>query len=525
MGKVSKKIFALVLVLSIGLGLFSSCNTVNPIDSELEHSAYTNYYDTSSAATASEEDTEVIATLPETTEIDVGAPDATTSAAQTSKIPDTPVQGSVSTAKSGTTTTSAPPAQPSSSSTQKPSAANTPPTTTASTSTTKSSTTTKPATTVKTNTTTTNTAQASLRGIWISYFEVPKATVTKAQYEKTAQAMFAEIAKAGYNTAFVHVRAMADAIYPSEVFPWARWLTGKQGKAPGYDPLAILLAAAKKNGVAFHAWFNPFRVQSSGTDTKDLAKNNPALKWLENSPDKGLVSKIAGGIYFNPAATEVHSLIYSGVKEILKYNVDGIHIDDYFYPTQSKTIDSAQYAAYQKSGGKLSLDAWRRASVNTFVAGLYQTVKSAKKSVVVSISPGGNIRTNYSKLYADAATWGSKTGYVDLLIPQIYYGFENSAQPFEKTVKEWNDLVKISSVKLAFGLAAYKVGTSDSYAGAGKNEWIDKSDILARQAAAIQKIRPQSGLVLFSYSYVFGGNRTSKLEKELKGLYGLRVWS
>jgi len=366
-----------------------------------------------------------------------------------------------------------------------------------------------------------------LRAVWLSYIEFPKATVSREQYAAEADRIFAELAKSGFNAAFVHVRAFADSIYPSKLFPWAKWLTGKQGKDPGYDPLAILLAASKKHGIAFHAWMNPFRVQTGGTDEAGLAPDNPALKWLRDpeAKAKNLVVKVADGIYFNPAAPEVHKLIYDGVREILQnYNVDGIHIDDYFYPSQKESIDSAQYESYKKSGGKLSLDDWRRASVNTFVAGLYQTVKNCKARAVVSISPGGNIRHNRDTLYADAARWLSTPGYLDMIIPQLYYGFENQAMPFERAAKEWNDLVKLPSVQVAFGLAAYKSGKADQYAGSGKNEWIDNSDILARQAAFSQRLRPGIGLVLFSWDYVLGGKKTPALTAELNKLYKGGVW-
>ncbi|MDR1410192.1 MAG: family 10 glycosylhydrolase [Oscillospiraceae bacterium] len=365
------------------------------------------------------------------------------------------------------------------------------------------------------------------RAVWISYMELPKATVTKEQYAATADKIFSNIANVGFNAAFVHVIPFADSIYPSQIFPWSRFVTGINGKVPDYDPLAILLKSAKKYGIAFHVWINPFRVQSSDTDESKLPPDSPAAKWLKDpaAKAKGLVIKTAGGIYFNPAASEVHALICNGVREILRnYDVDGIHLDDYFYPSQDITIDSIQYTEYKRGGGTLPLDNWRRASVNAFIAGLYQTVKSEKPGTVFSISPGGNIQRNREELYADAAHWVSAPGYVDMIIPQLYYGFENQAMPFEKAAKQWNDMVKLPSVELVFGLAAYKSGKLDEKAGRGAAEWQRYDDILAREAAFVQKRHPGVGLALYSYAYVLGNKKTSVVETELAKLYAGGVW-
>ncbi|MDR0884503.1 MAG: family 10 glycosylhydrolase [Oscillospiraceae bacterium] len=365
----------------------------------------------------------------------------------------------------------------------------------------------------------------ALRGVWINYMEVPKATGTKSAYQKAADSMFAALQKDGYNAVFVQVRPFADAIYPSKYFPWSKYLTGTQGKDPGFDPMKVLVDSAHAHGLKFHAWLNPFRVLSSSQDETTLAENHPARVWLRDAATAGLVVKTAGGIYFNPASPTVHRLVNDGVREILEnYAVDGIHIDDYFYPAQNVNIDKTLFDAYQKDGGQLPLADWRRAKINAFVAGLYSTVKNVKPGAVFSISPGGNIRHNREQLYADAAVWAQNPGYVDLLIPQIYFGFENQTMPFARVAEEWNNMVTAPGVQLAIGLAAYKSGRTDSGAGTGAAEWTQYNDILARQAALAQQLRPGVGLVLYSYGYLHGDRHTDADAAELKKLYQGKIW-
>ena len=178
-----------------------------------------------------------------------------------------------------------------------------------------------------------------LRGIWLSCFEFPSAQgKTREQFAAAADTIFKNIASLGLNAAFVHVRPFSDSIYPSDIFPWSKYISGEQGKNPGYDTLAILLSAAKKYGIAFHAWINPFRVATDSDYTK-LAPSNPARKIIESGNADGDVCVLSNGIYYCPASTAMHELILSGVKEILsKYDVDGIHIDDYFYPSASESV-------------------------------------------------------------------------------------------------------------------------------------------------------------------------------------------
>ena len=359
-----------------------------------------------------------------------------------------------------------------------------------------------------------------IRAVWVNYNELSMKAQnggTKAQFTEKAKKITTDIASAGLNTVIVHVRPFCDAFYPSELFPWTSYLTGTQGKAVDYDPLQIFIDCAKACNLSVQAWINPYRVLLSRDESK-LAENNPARKFLDAGKSENLLLTDTG-IYLNPASSEAQALIIDGVREVVKnYDIDAIHMDDYFYPTTDPSVDSISYAAYQKAGGKLSLEDWRRENVSVFVSGLYAAIKAIKPEVQLVISPGGNIDHNYNNLYADVARWAREPGFCDVLMPQLYYGFLNEKLPFEDTAREWASLVTAPNVELCFGLALYKSGKEDQYAGSGKQEWIEHSDIIARQVAFCRTLSPYNGFALYTYSSIFSGNLASQPQKEWENL-------
>jgi uncharacterized lipoprotein YddW (UPF0748 family) len=354
-----------------------------------------------------------------------------------------------------------------------------------------------------------------IRGVWISYVELTqKAGTTKTQFKTKYAAIFAQYEEYGLTDVFLHVRAASDAFYKSKRVPWSSYLTGTQGADPGYDPLAILLDLAHKYNLRLHAWINPFRV--GGSDLTKYAQSNPARKHI--SANDGWVRKADNGYYWNPAKKEARANILEDVKELLKaYKVDGIHIDDYFYPTTNADFDAPEYKAYQSGGGKLDLDDWRRSCVSAFVADFYKTAKDVNKNCIVSISPGGNIDKNIAAYYADVKTWAKDPGYCDWLIPQLYFGFDHATLPFGKTAAQWAGLERRAGLKLIGGLAAYKINTPDSYAKGGTNEWQLCTNVLARQAAELTQY-PYSGFVLYSTSSLFGAAVGVEARTEKKNL-------
>lgn len=361
--------------------------------------------------------------------------------------------------------------------------------------TTKKPTTTKQVTTIKAPE-----KDNELRGIWIScYDHISAAGKSKNEYASAVEKMFQNIKNCGFNTAFIHLRAFSDAFYKSEIYPYSAFIAGKEGATLSFDPFEVILEKAAKYSISVHGWINPFRV-STKKDVSLLSNSNPAKKLLDSGNENGEICILSNGIYYNPSLTSNHKLIYDGVREIIeKYDIDGIHIDDYFYPSTDETIDKKQYSEYKASGGALTLSKWREACVNAFVSGLYSAVKSADESLTVSISPSAKLEENKNNLYADCELWLSHKGYADMIIPQIYYGFEHQTLGFQATLNKWGNLSRASGIQLVCGIAAYKCATTDSYAGTGSAEWKNNTDILVRQVAAIRKNSNYCGYVVFSY--------------------------
>lgn len=348
------------------------------------------------------------------------------------------------------------------------------------------------------------------RAVWISFLEYQSILQgkTKSQFTSNIKTMFKNLADDGFNTVFVHVRSHSDAMYDSDIFPWSVYCTGTEGNAPSFDPLEIMVEEAHFAGLKIEAWINPYRVKGS-SDTSKIAESSPAYKWL----DTGKVVVLNSGIFYNPADEDVIELIVSGVEEVVRnYDVDGIHFDDYFYPTTEESFDRAYYNEYKSGGGTLKLAQWRRQNVNTLIKKVYSAIKAIDSSCRFGISPRGSTNQDYNLLYCDIYTWVTSKGYVDYICPQLYYGFNNRDCPYLDVLSEFNDMITRSDVELIVGLAAYKAGTEDTYAGeSGKKEWLENSDILARQIIAARNESKYSGFALYRYDSVY--NPSSSVKK------------
>lgn len=364
-----------------------------------------------------------------------------------------------------------------------------------------------------------------IRAVWICSFELifPTEDRTEPSFRAMAQRMIDNIRRCGLNTVFLQVRPFSDAIYRSEIFPYSAAVSGVEGEDPGYDALEIFCACAHKAGISLHAWINPFRIgATSGLGKK--AQSNPAKQiLLDNDPDNdSRIADVDGMLYYDPANPENQKLILSGVRELLeKYSINGIHIDDYFYPTTEDYIDQKEYDTYTFSGGSELRDDWRRAQINLLVSRLYTCVKSFGKDKIFSISPALNIENNRSKLYADTARWAAFDGYCDWLIPQVYVGYRHQTHPFDETVAQWQALDRNENVRLLFGLAAYKSGKEDPYAGSGRKEWVEDDGVLSRQIRDLREKKAGSGFALFSYSYIFEDNLSNNSPSEISSVISM----
>ncbi|MCM1507552.1 MAG: family 10 glycosylhydrolase [Ruminococcus flavefaciens] len=307
-------------------------------------------------------------------------------------------------------------------------------------------------------------------GMWFPYMHFEEYMYGKSaeEFQSAVREKFESAKAENVNTVYLHVHPCGDVYYKSEIFPSGTYLDGE------YDPLGIMLDEAHSMGLSVHAWLNPLRCQTVG-QMSGLPENFIVRQWAEN-PECHFAEIVNDRWYLNPAYDETISLICSGVEEIVNnYDVDGIHIDDYFYPTTDTGFDSTAFA----ESGSADLYSWRMENCTRLVSAIYDVAKS--HNVPFGISPQGNINANYATQYADVRLWGTG-GYCDYIVPQIYFGFNNETCPFVPTLAEWEELVSCEDVKLVIGLGAYKLGQADIWAGvSGENEWLDNPDIIKQQ--------------------------------------------
>lgn len=343
---------------------------------------------------------------------------------------------------------------------------------------------------------------AQMRGVWVStayQIDYPTQGTSEKQLKKQCTDILDEVQACGLNTVFLQVRPMADAFYPSDLFPWSVYLTGKVGKSPGFDPLTYWVEQAHQRGLKLHAWINPYRI-SKGAEAEQMFQNLPDSHPAKQHPD--WVVKYDGGYYFDPGIPEVRELICAGVQEIVSgYDVDGIQFDDYFYPAPDFDDDDT----YRKYGKDFSsVYHWRRDNVNQLVQSV-KAITDTKSGCDFGISPSGIWRNrtsdvrgsdtqgyeSYSQCYADAVTW-IESGWLDYICPQIYWNIGFDAADYRTLAKWWAQTVKGSDTKLYIGMAAYKAGGVDA-----QTEWQGCGEIV-RQLDCNAKIAEISGFALFS---------------------------
>ena len=312
-------------------------------------------------------------------------------------------------------------------------------------------------------------ASGEMRGVWVSSvynLDYPSSPTTDSDKLKAeADEILDNCVKWGLNAVFLQVRPSGDALYKSDLFPWSKYLTGSVGTAPqdGFDPLEYWVEAAHKRGLELHAWINPYRItRSKDTEWNSLPSTHPA----KMNPD-WVVKYSDGNYYFDPGIPEVRDLVTRGAVEIVQnYDVDGLHMDDYFYPG----TDFNDAATYQKYGSSFSNIAdFRRDSVNQLVAQLDTAVHNIDPDIQFGISPSGiwaNKSTDprgsnssgsehYVSSYADSLYW-IENGLVDYIIPQIYWEIGHKLADFATLADRWNDAVAGSDVHLYIGMGAYR---------------------------------------------------------------------
>lgn len=246
------------------------------------------------------------------------------------------------------------------------------------------------------------------------------------------------------NAVIFQVRPESDALYDSELEPWSRFLTGSQGQDPGFDPLTYLIEQAHPMGIEVHAWVNPYRAKSSLSST--LAPGHIALDEAAYAYEYGNL------LWMDPGAEPVQERTIDVVLDIVdRYDVDGIHFDDYFYPYPNGEVfpDAATYGAYQDGGGELGRDDWRRDNVNQLVEVLYESIVGTRDHIRFGISPFGIYRPGmpegivgldqYAEIFADPLLWMDE-GWVDYLAPQLYWPTTQTQQAYEPLLEWWSSM-------------------------------------------------------------------------------------
>lgn len=336
------------------------------------------------------------------------------------------------------------------------------------------------------------TAAAPYRAVWVSYLEWQQVDFsTPETFSGDIAVILDNIRNLGATVVLAQVRPFGDALYPSSYYPFSHLCTGQQGRDPGYDPLALLVQAAHDRGLALEAWVNPYRIQAGLTPA--LCDASPA----KLHPD--WVKYTDTGAYLDPANTAVRQYIADAVGELCaNYDVDGIHFDDYFYPTTDPAFDAADYAA---SGTALTQDDWRRENVNALVELCHATAR--RYGVRFGVAPVGDPEQNYALQYSDAARW-LRQGTVDYLMPQLYWGQEyvkdgDTSHSLARLAGAWAALPRAAGVRLYAGLGAYRIGAGDG-SDAG-SEWVS-GRALADQLNLLDRLGVQ-GAGLYRYASLF----------------------
>ena len=357
------------------------------------------------------------------------------------------------------------------------------------------------------------------RGVWVAVVEnidFPRHK-TAAEFRKDFRVMVDKIAAAGFTAVIFQIRSNCDALYPSKLAPYSRWLSGKEGVGiRNFDPLSFMIAECHKRKLEFHAWLNPYRVCNATPMSKNAYLKTLSPKNFARKNPQWVIAQRNGKnlrLFLDPGVPQVVAHLTSIVSEILlKYPVDAIHFDDYFYPYEQLTNEdeiSFRRFNYQK----LSKANWRRNNTRTLIASVKRTVadfnKKYRRKVVFGVSPFGiwgnakNFRNgsltdgkeSYSILYADTRRW-VKERLVDYIVPQIYWHFDHDTAAYAALTDWWCRTVRGTGVKLYIGHGAYRDGAIFW----GNNE-------LVNQVRYNRMRKEISGSAFFSYRSLFGAKR------------------
>jgi len=339
-----------------------------------------------------------------------------------------------------------------------------------------------------------------LRGVWIATVDnidwPSRRDLSSEEQKAELIRIYDRAASLGLNAVFLQVRPAADAIYPAPDSPWSEYLTGAMGKPPQplYDPLAFAIEEAHKRGLELHAWFNPFRARHASAQSP-VAGPHLALRRPE------LVRTYGKQLWLDPGEADAQREVLATILDVVaRYDVDGVHVDDYFYPYPEDGLafpDDVSWRRYRADGGRMKRDDWRRSNINRFVRTMHSSVKNIRADVLVGVSPFGIWRPRhprqirgfdaYDQLYADSRLW-LRRGWVDYLAPQLYWPIDRREQSFPALLRWW--LAQDRRGRgIVPGLAVYRVES-------GRPNAIPASEI-ERQIRMARRMGAR-GFILFS---------------------------
>ena len=332
-----------------------------------------------------------------------------------------------------------------------------------------------------------------VRGVWVSNvanIDTPRGLAEK-EYKEYLVNMIENIASYNMNTMIFQVRPNNDAYYPSKYNPWSRYITGEEGKDPGFDVLEFVINEAKKHGIKVHAWMNPYRVSSASMDKIGKTKEEyleelHELNWARKHPEHTVLDG-ANKIILAPSHPEVIEFVTKTIMEVVdNYDVEGVHIDDYFYPYAKipEELEHEDYLKYRTSPEQ-SFDDFRRMNVDKMIKSIHDALKNSfsktGKKVLFGISPFAVYRTHssiveggwdkgsynsagalqcYSELYSDVYKWMEEK-WIDYVVPQVYWPFERKDVTYHDTTDWWSKRCSETGTILYIGMGLYQMGSNE----------------------------------------------------------------
>ena len=383
-----------------------------------------------------------------------------------------------------------------------------------------------------------------VRGVWVSNvanIDTPRG-LPMDEYKAHLVKIVETVASYNMNTIIFQVRPTNDAYYPSKLNPWSRFITGVEGQDPGFDVLEFVINECKKYGIRVHAWMNPYRVSTASLDQLNLTKEEYLNTLSEGNfarlhPEHTILDG-ANKVILSPAHPEVIDFVTRSIMEVAdNYDVEGVHIDDYFYPYAKipQELEEADYLNYRESEEQ-SFDDFRRMNVDKMIKSVHDALKKSfsktNKKVMFGISPFAIYRTHssiveggwdkgsynaagalqcYSELYSDVYKW-MEEGWIDYVVPQVYFPFERKDVTYHDLTKWWSERTKETNTVLYIGMGLYQMGSNEV--------WQNPKEI-TNQLTFNQNFENVDGAIFFTYKDLVKGQNQIKDEAldELKKLW------